>query len=112
MLTVSSTSGFYSPPIVFLNLRFLPQQLKVGGAWLCLHYLFVFKAALFFVHLFPIEKIIKNASTGGKPDKKLFNRGIFLDVLYSTLLHLPPPRSTVSEDAGVEPRTVATSALA
>jgi hypothetical protein len=36
----------------------------------------------------------------------------FPNVLYSTLLHLPPSDSTVSEDAGIEPRTVATSALA
>ncbi len=37
------------------------------------------------------------------------NRGILLDfflVLYSTLVHLPPPSdSTVSEDAGIEPRS-------
>jgi hypothetical protein len=34
-------------------------------------------------------------------------------VLCSTLLHLPPPSdSTVSEDAGIEPRTDATLALA
>jgi len=34
-------------------------------------------------------------------------------VLYSTLLHLPPPDSTESEseDAGIEPRTVASSAV-
>ncbi len=38
--------------------------------------------------------------------------GIFFYVLYSTLLHLPPLRSTVSTDAAIEPRTVATSALA
>ncbi len=31
-------------------------------------------------------------------------------VLYSTLLHLPPLRSTVSEDAGIELSTVATLA--
>jgi hypothetical protein len=35
-----------------------------------------------------------------------------LTVLYSTLLHLPPPQdSTAREDAGIEPRTVAASAL-
>jgi hypothetical protein len=34
-------------------------------------------------------------------------------ILCSTLLHLPPPSdSTVSEDAGIAPRTVATSAVA
>ncbi len=33
-------------------------------------------------------------------------------VRFSTLLHLPPPDSTVSEDAGIEPKTVATMALA
>jgi hypothetical protein len=33
-------------------------------------------------------------------------------VRYSTLLHLPPSDSTVPEDAGIEPRTVATTALA
>jgi hypothetical protein len=33
-------------------------------------------------------------------------------VRYSTLLHLPPSDSTVSEDAGIELRTVATTALA
>jgi hypothetical protein len=32
-------------------------------------------------------------------------------VFYSTLLHLRPSYSTKSEDAGIEPRTVATSAL-
>jgi hypothetical protein len=32
-------------------------------------------------------------------------------VQYSTLLHLPPSDSTVSEAAGIEPRTVATTAL-
>ncbi len=37
---------------------------------------------------------------------------IFLFVLHSTLLHLPPLDSTVPTDAGIEPRTVATSALA
>ncbi len=45
------------------------------------------------------------------------NRGIVLDffmyVLYSTLLYLPPLRyHCVSEDTGIEPRTVAISALA
>ncbi len=43
------------------------------------------------------------------------NRGIFIvffNVLYSTLLHLPPLSSTVSEYAEIEPRTVATFALA
>ncbi len=29
-------------------------------------------------------------------------------VLYSTLLHLPPSDSTVLEDAGIDPRTVTT----
>ncbi len=33
-------------------------------------------------------------------------------VFYSTLLHLPPSDSIVSEDAGTEPRTVATLAFA
>jgi hypothetical protein len=33
-------------------------------------------------------------------------------VKYSTLLHLPPSDSTESEDAGIEPGTVATAALA
>jgi hypothetical protein len=38
---------------------------------------------------------------------------IFFYVLYSALLHLPPLRFlSVSEDAGIEPRTVVTSALA
>ncbi len=36
---------------------------------------------------------------------------IFFSELYSTLLHLPPLRFH-SEDAGIEPRTVASSALA
>jgi hypothetical protein len=41
------------------------------------------------------------------------NTRIFFYVLYSTLLHLPLLRdSTVSDDSGIEPRTVATSALA
>jgi hypothetical protein len=35
-----------------------------------------------------------------------------MSVLYSTLIHLPPLRFTVSEDAGIEPRKVAISALA
>jgi hypothetical protein len=39
--------------------------------------------------------------------------GFFLFyVRYSTLLHLPPLRFHLSEDAGIEPRTVATTALA
>jgi hypothetical protein len=33
-------------------------------------------------------------------------------VQYSTLLHLLPQDFTVSEDAGIEPRTVATTELA
>jgi len=33
-------------------------------------------------------------------------------IRYSTLLHLPPLIFNVSEDAGIEPRTVATTALA
>ncbi len=33
-------------------------------------------------------------------------------VRYSTLLHMPPSDYTASEDAGIEPRTVATMALA
>ncbi len=44
-------------------------------------------------------------------DLRIFLTGGFLCifffyVLYSTLLHLPPLSSTVSEDAGIEPRTV------
>ncbi len=44
----------------------------------------------------------------------MLNQGFFrfFHVRYSTLLHLPPLRSTVSEEAGIEPRTVATTALA
>jgi hypothetical protein len=41
--------------------------------------------------------------------------GIFFDyfyVLYTTLLHLPPSDFTVSEDAGIETRTIATLAFA
>jgi hypothetical protein len=50
------------------------------------------------------------------PDTCKVNGGIFLIVfffyvLYSTLLHMRPSDSTVTEDAGIEPRTVATSAL-
>ncbi len=46
---------------------------------------------------------------------RTFVKGDFLDcftfyVLYSTLLHLPPSDSTVSKDAGIEPRTVASTA--
>jgi hypothetical protein len=37
---------------------------------------------------------------------------LFFYVLHSTLLHLPPLRCTVSEDDGIEPRTVAALALA
>ncbi len=36
----------------------------------------------------------------------------FIYLRYSTFLHLPPSDSTVSEDARIEPRTVATTALA
>ncbi len=32
-------------------------------------------------------------------------------VRYSTMLHMPPSDSTVSQDAGFEPRTAATMAL-
>jgi hypothetical protein len=46
---------------------------------------------------------------------KLFKGGffnfLFIYVRYSTLLHLPPLRSTVSEDAGIRLRTVASLAL-
>jgi hypothetical protein len=42
--------------------------------------------------------------------KALF-RGFFVSICF-TLLHLPPLRSTESEDAGFKPRAVATSALA
>jgi hypothetical protein len=44
----------------------------------------------------------------------IFFGGIFFFffVLYSALLHLPPSDSTVPTDAGIEPRTVATGALA
>ncbi len=40
---------------------------------------------------------------------ELFSSGGFYGflVIYSTLLHLPPSNSTVSEDAGIEPKTVA-----
>ncbi len=42
-----------------------------------------------------------------------FLGAFFLFVIHSSLFHLPPPSDfTVSEDAGIEPRTVATSALA
>ncbi len=47
-------------------------------------------------------------------EQKNLNRGIFLCIFYglhSTLLHLLPSDSTVSVDAGIEPRTVATSAI-
>ncbi len=37
-------------------------------------------------------------------------QGGFLYVIYLTLLHLRPSDSTVSEDAGIEPRAVATLA--
>jgi hypothetical protein len=44
----------------------------------------------------------------------VFKKGIFqiFYLLYSILLHLPPSDSTVLEDSGIEPRTVATLALA
>jgi hypothetical protein len=43
-----------------------------------------------------------------------FKGGFFLfcSLQYSALLHLPPSDSTVPTDAGIEPRTVATVALA
>ncbi len=44
----------------------------------------------------------------------LFLKGDFFEFFYlrySTLLHLPPSDSTMSKDAGIEPRTVATLAL-
>jgi hypothetical protein len=34
------------------------------------------------------------------------------EVLYSTLRNLPPPQIPLSEDAGIEPRTVAILAMA
>ncbi len=44
--------------------------------------------------------------------KPYFKGDVFtFSVLYSTLLHLPPSDSTVSEDAGIELRTVATTRL-
>jgi hypothetical protein len=40
------------------------------------------------------------------------NSNTFNDPHYSTMFHLPLSDSTVSKDAGIEPRTVVTSALA
>jgi hypothetical protein len=52
-----------------------------------------------------------------KEKKKSFKGGFFFGfflfyVRYSTLLHLPPTDSPVSEGARIEPRTVATTTLA
>jgi hypothetical protein len=59
----------------------------------------------------PTPKVVVSLMVG------IIKRGIFLNifyVLYSTLLPLPPLRSDsiVPTDAGIEPRTVATGALA
>ncbi len=43
---------------------------------------------------------------------QVFEMVNLFEVLYLTLLHPPPSDSSVSEDAWVEPRTVATLALA
>ncbi len=52
---------------------------------------------------FPVEE---------RMNEKMSKR-VHLKLLYSTLLHMMLPRfSTVSEDAGIAPRTVATLALA
>jgi hypothetical protein len=52
---------------------------------------------------------------GYKEDDQIVNQGdffwIFFTILYSILFHLPPSDSTVSEDAGIKPRTFATFAL-
>ncbi len=52
---------------------------------------------------------------GYKEDDQIIKPGgffwIFFSTLYSTLLHLPYSESTVSENAGIEPRTFTTSAL-
>ncbi len=70
--TVTSTSGSYSSPMVFLDFRFLQQQLKVGGGLalfnlsLCspLKVAFLFLLLYFIfteIHFFPIEKTKRNA---------------------------------------------------
>jgi hypothetical protein len=38
----STPPADFTPPSGFLDLRFPEQQLKIGGAWLCLHYLVVY----------------------------------------------------------------------
>jgi hypothetical protein len=65
----------------------------------------------------PDSKADTNIGYENRTDELKRNRlrGTFLDfsfyVRYSTLLHLPPSDSTVPEDAGIDPRTVATTAL-
>ncbi len=94
LFTVTSTTWFPSP-LVFEDLRFLQQQLKVGGSLalftssLCLP----LKVALFFVllvfiytkvHIFPIETIIRNALKGGKPNRKPYHPYGFRNVNKTT----------------------------
>jgi hypothetical protein len=70
-------------PMVFLDLRFLQQQLKVDEGWLCLHYLFDIAEKIrivlslitlhFLYKYIQIETTITNAPKGGKHDRNPFH---------------------------------------
>ncbi len=62
----------------------------------------------FMSSLYPLRELLSRDLCADSKQGDFFD--FFFYVLYTTLLHLPPP--TVSEDAEIEPRTVATSALA
>jgi hypothetical protein len=71
---------------------------------------------------YPLPRVIRAADPDGLvafsdpetgPDSEYIKGDFFVFsflfyVRFSTLLYLPPPDFTVSEDAGIEPRTVAT----
>jgi hypothetical protein len=62
-----------------------------------------------------VATALRNLAIDQRNKELIGNRGEifgFVYALYSTVLHLLPSDSTGSEDAGIEPRTVATSALA
>jgi hypothetical protein len=64
------------------------------------------------------ERILKNGGGGGARKGRITAGGLFLDclcffvVLYSSLLHLLPSNSTLSEHAGLESRTFSILSLA
>jgi hypothetical protein len=84
LFTVTSTSWFYSP-YDFLGLKMSTPtaENRWGLGFVYIFSLFTFESSivssliflLFYIkrHLFPIETIIRNASKGGKPNRKPYH---------------------------------------